>query len=177
MWRAEGGMFDGCELDFDIADGGRGLRWSLSVRVPADDSPVVTLPPAVDETGDLTGVWIGTMDSPIGPVPIGSRSVRVSSRADLMDMADTDSRARPPVGWVRAQFTFEIAGFGIIEMIMRLGLTSAGLEGWSTRGIPPASWRCPPSSARGRARAPPGRGRTRGPPSLRELYITRIIGG
>jgi CubicO group peptidase (beta-lactamase class C family) len=118
-WRAEGGMFDGCELDFDITgEGPRFCGGLYPFEFFADDTPVATLPTAVDETGDLRGAWIGMMDTPIGPVPIRLEVLDGIVRADLMDVADTD-----------AQVAFEFAGFGVIEMIMRLGLTGAGLEG------------------------------------------------
>jgi hypothetical protein len=81
-WRADGGMFDGSELDFDItADGRRFCGGLYPFEFLADDAPEFTLPTAVVD------------------------------------------------GWIRAQFGFDIAGFGFIEMHARLGLTSDGLEG------------------------------------------------
>jgi CubicO group peptidase (beta-lactamase class C family) len=129
-WRAEGGMFDGCELDFDVTDAGPRFCGGLyPFEFLADDTPAVALPTSVDETGDLSGVWIGTMDSPVGPVPLRLDVGVGVVRAELMDVADTDTRAVAAGGWIRAQFAFEIAGFGAIEMMMRLGLTTPGLVG------------------------------------------------
>jgi CubicO group peptidase (beta-lactamase class C family) len=128
-WRVEGGMFDGCELDFDTTDGRRFCGGLYPFEFLADDSPVVTLPAAVDVTGDVSGSWVGTMDTPIGSVPIRVEVGAGVVTADLMDTVDTDAEAVTGDGWIRARFTFEIAGFGMIEVMMRLGLTGAGLEG------------------------------------------------
>jgi CubicO group peptidase (beta-lactamase class C family) len=65
----------------------------------------------------------------VGPVPLRLDVGVGVVRAELMDVADTDTRAVAAGGWIRAQFAFEIAGFGAIEMMMRLGLTTPGLVG------------------------------------------------
>jgi CubicO group peptidase (beta-lactamase class C family) len=155
-WRAEGGMFDGCELDFDVtADGRRFCGGLYPFEFLADESPVVALPDAVDETGDLSGVWGGTIDTPVGPVPIRIEVETTGVTAALMDVAGADPRAVAADGWIRARFAFEIAGFGAIEMIMRLGLTSAGLEGLVYARHPTGELAMPVVLAR-EGGAPPG---------------------
>jgi CubicO group peptidase (beta-lactamase class C family) len=129
-WRADGGMFDGSELDFDItADGRRFCGGLYPFEFLADDSPEFTLPTTVDEAGDLTGAWVGTVETPVGPVPIRFDVASAGVTAALMDATGTDADAEAVAGWIRAQFGFDIAGFGFIEMHARLGLTSDGLEG------------------------------------------------
>src|SRR5207237_103842 len=74
-WRADGGMFDGCELDFETTADGRPRFYGglYPFEFVADDDVnvnVVTLPVEVDETGELTGAWAGTTDTPLGPIPL-----------------------------------------------------------------------------------------------------------
>lgn len=52
-WRADGGMFDGCELDFDTTANDRRFYGGLyPFEFVADDTNPVALPSAVDEAGN-----------------------------------------------------------------------------------------------------------------------------
>lgn len=132
-WRAEGGMFDGCELDFETSTEKGGFAGGLyPFEFEVDDERVVTLPLVVFATGDLSGSWTGTTDSPLGPIPFdltidpsnGTVSVAV------LGTEATDHDAGTSDGWLGARFDMEIIGFGVITLFSRLGLvTDDRLEG------------------------------------------------
>jgi hypothetical protein len=136
-WRADGGMFDGCELDFAGVDGGaaaeaRDRRFYGGLypfEFVGDDAKPAQLPTTVDETGDPSGHWDGMIDTPVGPVPIelvvDSGAVAVS----LLEVGGSDRDAETHGGWVRARFELDIVGFGPIAVFARLGLVDGRLEG------------------------------------------------
>jgi len=129
-WRADGGMFDGFELDFEGTEDERRFFGGIySFEFVADDTIAVTLPVAVDETGDLLGRWAGVMDTPIGPIPLelGVDAGRVTVGFLGTESVDTD--AETANGWVRARFAPEVAGFGVLDVFARLGLADGRLEG------------------------------------------------
>jgi hypothetical protein len=129
-WRADGGMFDGWELDFDTST--RDPRFFGGVYpfefVP-DDTPVTTLPTAVDERGDLTGAWAGTLDTPFGAIPLALDVELGKVAVGVMGNDDVDSDAETRDGWIRARFEFDLAGFGPIVLFARLGRVAGRLEG------------------------------------------------
>jgi hypothetical protein len=129
-WRADGGMFDGWELDFDTSTGDRRFFGGVyPFEFVADDTPVTTLPTVVDEHGDLTGAWEGTFDTPFGAIPLelDVQPGKVAVGVMGTDGVDTDAETRD--GWVRARFEFDLAGFGPIVLFVRLGLVAGRLEG------------------------------------------------
>jgi hypothetical protein len=131
-WRAEGGMFDGCELDFEGTGADRRFFGGLyAFEFEPDETRVVTLPAEVDAAGELAGTWHGTLDSPIGAVPL---IIAVDARNQVVTIAAlgaeaADDQADALAGWIRARFELEIVGFGPITLFARLGLTGGVLEG------------------------------------------------
>ena len=132
-WRADGGMFDGCELDFDTTaeEGRRFYGGVYAFEFVADDADVVTLPVEVDAAGELGGAWVGTTDTPLGPIPL---ELEVQAREHAVTIAvmgaeGTDTGAETHSGWIRAQFSLDVAGFGPLTAFARLGLVGAHLEG------------------------------------------------
>jgi hypothetical protein len=129
-WRADGGMFDGCELDFGTAAGGASFYGGLyPFEFASDDTQPAELPAAVDETGDLTGRWNGTIDTPVGPVPSELAVSSGSVVLGLLEVGGTDNESETDAGWVRARFELDIVGFGAIAVFARLGLVDDRLEG------------------------------------------------
>jgi CubicO group peptidase (beta-lactamase class C family) len=131
-WRADGGMFDGFELDFEGTGGDRRFFGGVyAFEFVADDTTPVTLPIAVDETGDLGGRWSGAMDTPIGALPleldVDAPAATVTIALLGVEARDTDADAAN--GWIRARFELDIIGFGPVEVFARLGRTEARLEG------------------------------------------------
>jgi CubicO group peptidase (beta-lactamase class C family) len=133
-WRADGGMFDGCDLDFETrVEGGPRFYGGLYPFefVADDDVNVITLPVEVDETGELNGAWGGTTDTPLGPIPLelevdtGQHRVTIT----VMGTAGADPEAETGRGWVRAQFDLDIAGFGPLTAFAQLGLVDDRFEG------------------------------------------------
>ena len=136
-WRAEGGMFDGCELDFGTDGGSR--RFSGGVypfEFVADETPVITRPDEVrvdDVTvqGPVGGVWAGDLDTPLGTIPIGftvnehdgTVAVEVLGTSAVDDHADVGD------GRVHARLEVDVAGFGEITLFVRLALGEGGLSG------------------------------------------------
>ena len=133
-WRADGGMFDGCELDFETtAEGGPRFYGGLyPFEFLADDAVnVITLPVEVDATGQLDGAWAGTTDTPLGPIPLELEvdSDRHRVAITVMGTGGADPEAETVDGWVRARFDLDIAGFGPITAFARLGLVDDRFEG------------------------------------------------
>ena len=103
-WRGEGGVFDGWELDF--AEGPDGTCHFYGGVYPfdfvADKSPIIRVPNSVDEHGTLTGAWTGTMDTPIGPVPIELRvdspTMITVTTMGTTDLAMSDATATRGLG-------------------------------------------------------------------------------
>jgi hypothetical protein len=129
-WYADGGMFDGWELDFDTSTGDRRFfGGAYPFEFMADDTPVTTLPTVVDERGELTGTWAGTLDTPFGAIPLelDVQLGKVALGVMGSDGLDTDAETRD--GWIRARFELDLAGFGPIVLFVRLGLVAGRLEG------------------------------------------------
>ena len=130
-WRGVGGMFDGWELDLVIgADGQRRLYGGVyPFEFVPDDSPMPRLPTSVDHDGELAGVWAGTTHTPIGPVPlelvVHPRGATVTTIGVEAELTDVDAAA----GWVRGHVDIEVAGFGRVEMFLRLGRAEGRLRG------------------------------------------------
>jgi CubicO group peptidase (beta-lactamase class C family) len=129
-WRAEGGMFDGYELDFDTANGTRRFFGGVyPFEFVGDETQPVGLPADVETGGTLTGRWTGTTDTPFGAIPLeldlGADQVAVA----IMGTGGTDDHAEVRDGWIRAQFAFDLVGFGPIVLFMRLGRVEGRLEG------------------------------------------------
>lgn len=131
-WQAEGGMFDGCELDFDTTgDEPRFYGGLYPFEFVADETLVNALPTEVDEHGDLDGSWTGTIDTPVGVIPI-DLTVDVqdgSARVDVMGTVAVDTDAEARAGWLRARFELDVVGFGAITLFARLGLAEGRLRG------------------------------------------------
>jgi len=132
-WRGEGGIFDGWELDF--ADGPDEACHFYGGVYPfefvTDDTPIIRVPTSVDESGDLTGVWAGTMDTPVGPVPFElhvdpPNSVTVTTMG-VTDLAMSDATAN--AGWVNGRFDLQIPDIGALTVFVRLGLVHGQLDG------------------------------------------------
>lgn len=133
-WRADGGMFDGCELDFETAgeDGPRFYGGLYPFEFVADDDvKIVTLPVEVDESGELNGAWAGTTDTPLGSIPLELEVDTAQHRVAItvMGTGGADPAAETRRGWIRAQFDLDIAGFGPLTAFARLGLVDDRFEG------------------------------------------------
>jgi CubicO group peptidase (beta-lactamase class C family) len=133
-WRADGGMFDGCELDFETtAEAAARFYGGLyPFEFIADDEVnVITLPLRVDETGELDGAWAGSTDTPIGPIPLelDVAATRHHVTITVMGTAGADPHAETRRGWIRAEFDLEIVGFGALTAFARFGLVDDRLEG------------------------------------------------
>ncbi|MDQ1532575.1 MAG: hypothetical protein QOF28_336 [Actinomycetota bacterium] len=129
-WRADGGMFDGFELDFEGTGDERSFVGGLyPFEFVADDTTRATLPVAVDETGDLFGRWAGVMDTPIGPVPLDLTVDAGTVTVGFLGTESVDTDAETANGWIRARFAPEVAGFGVLDVYARLGLTEGRLQG------------------------------------------------
>jgi hypothetical protein len=131
-WRADGGMFDGCELDFEFGEDGRRFSGGMyPFEFVADDARVIAVPAEVDETGDLRGTWTGTIETPLGSIPLeldvldGEQTVRLR----VMGAEGTDTGAVTHSGRVHARFALDVLGFGSLTAFARLGLVGASLEG------------------------------------------------
>jgi CubicO group peptidase (beta-lactamase class C family) len=132
-WRGEGGVFDGWELDF--AEGPDGTCHFYGGVYPfdfvADESPIIRVPNSVDEHGTLTGAWTGTMDTPIGPVPVELR-VDSPTMITVTTMGTTDlamSDATATAGRVTGRFDLQIPDIGALTVFVRVGLVQGQLEG------------------------------------------------
>jgi len=132
-WRGEDGVFDGWELDF--AEGPDGTCHFYGGVYPfdfvADATPIIRVPTDVDRRETVTGVWTGTMDTPVGPVPValhveGSTSVTVTTMG-ATDLAMRDATAT--AGWVTGRFDLQIPDIGALTVFVRVGLIQGQLEG------------------------------------------------
>ena len=129
-WRADGGMFDGCELDFDGTDGDRRFCGGVyPFEFVADETTPVGLPVEVETGGTLTGRWAGTTDTPFGAIPLELDLDANQVAVAIMGTGGTDDHAEVSDGWIRAQFAFDLVGFGPIVLFMRLGRVAGRLEG------------------------------------------------
>ncbi len=133
-WRADGGMFDGCELDFETTAevGPRFYGGLYPFEFVADDGVnVITLPVEVDETGELDGAWTGTTDTPLGPIPLELDVAATGHHVTItvMGTAGADPHAETRRGWIRARFDLDIVGFGALTAFARLGLVHDRFEG------------------------------------------------
>jgi hypothetical protein len=132
-WLADGGMFDGWELEFGTTPEGRSCFFGgvYPFEFVADDSPIVRMPTTVDVAGELVGAWTGTADTPFGKLPLevdvrGGQLVSVA----IMGLAASDEDADATAGWVRGEVQFDDFGFGAVRMFLRLGLVDGRLEGF-----------------------------------------------
>jgi CubicO group peptidase (beta-lactamase class C family) len=132
-WRGEGGIFDGWELDFvhgpDEACHFYGGVYPF--EFVADDTPIIRIPTSVDESGDLTGVWAGTMDTPVGPVPF-ELHVDPPTAATVTTMGAADrsmSAVTATAGWVAGRFDLHLPDIGALTVFVRLGLVHGQLDG------------------------------------------------
>jgi CubicO group peptidase (beta-lactamase class C family) len=135
-WQADGGMFDGCELDFEttVEGGPRFYGGLYPFEFVADDAVtanMITLPVEVDETGELNGAWAGTTDTPLGPIPLelDVDAAQHCVTITVMGTAGTDPEAETRRGWIRARFDLDIVGFGPLIAFARLGLVGDRFEG------------------------------------------------
>ena len=142
-------MFDGCELDFDTSTGDRRFFGGVyPFEFVPDDTPVTTLPTAVDEHGDLTGAWEGPLDTPFGAIPL---ELDVQPGKVAVAMMDRRRRCRAEARdrWVRASFEFDLlpaldpscCSYGWAEVASRLERCYALYEGEDCH--------CPPYWRRG----------------------------
>ncbi|MBV8951263.1 MAG: beta-lactamase family protein [Actinobacteria bacterium] len=132
-WFADGGVFDGWELEFASDSDGRpcfsGGVYPYLFR--ADDTPIIGLPHNVDTTADVGGAWVGTADTPFGPLPLGVEVDAGARRVtvDIMGMTEADTAADADGGWVRGEVPFDVPGVGPITVFVRLGVIGGRLEG------------------------------------------------
>jgi CubicO group peptidase (beta-lactamase class C family) len=132
-WRGEGGIFDGWELDF--ADGPDKTYHFYGGVYPfdfvADDTPIIRVPTRVDESGNLTGAWAGTMDTPVGPVPfelqVDPPSALTVTTMGATNLAMSDVTAN--AGWVTGRFELHLPDIGGLAVFVRLGLVHGQLDG------------------------------------------------
>ncbi len=131
-WRGEGGIFDGWELDFAYGPDETSHFYGgvYPFDFVADDTPIIRVPTGVDESGNLPGVWAGTMQTPVGPVPfelhVDPTAVTVTTMG-AADLAMSDATAT--AGWVTGRFDLQIPDFGALTVFVRLGLVHGQLDG------------------------------------------------
>jgi CubicO group peptidase (beta-lactamase class C family) len=132
-WLADGGMFDGWELEVATQSDGRSCFFGgvYPFEFVADDSPIVRMPTTVDVAGEVAGAWMGTADTPFGDLPLevevrGGQSVSVT----LMGLAASDEHADATAGWVRGEVLFDYPGVGAVRVFLKLGLVARRLEGF-----------------------------------------------
>ena len=132
-WRVDGGMFDGWELDFDGTDGDRRFCGGVyPFEFVADETPVAAaLPSEVDVHGRIGGAWAGSLDTPLGTIPI-ELTVEPADGTVVVDVMGTNARddhADVGGGWIHARVEVDAAGFGAVTLLVRLGSTDGGLRG------------------------------------------------
>jgi CubicO group peptidase (beta-lactamase class C family) len=131
-WRAEGGLFDGCELDFAGSFDGRRFSGGLyPLEFVANDEPAIVDPVDVDEHGDLHGAWVGSMQTPLGSIALELSVAPVTDAVAItvLGATGTDHAAEARRGRVRARVSLDVVGFGILTAFTRLGLVESRLLG------------------------------------------------
>jgi hypothetical protein len=130
-WSAEGGMFDGCEHDFEGSGADRRFFGGLYPfeLVADDDRQPIALPLAVDEHGDVNGAWAGEIDTPFGSIPMELHVDGGRVQIALLGVEAVDSNADTGAGWIRAHLALDDFGFGALVILTRLGLTDDRVRG------------------------------------------------
>ena len=126
------GPFDGFDVTFEPGAGGETARFYGGLypwRFDRQGDVMPLLP--VDEEADLKGRWIGTIDSPLGPVPV-RLYVADGSRATVTALAAQDAalvESRAERGRVSGYLDTSLPAFGEFRVFFRLAAVGEGLRG------------------------------------------------
>ncbi len=130
--RGVGGPFDGFELTFEYGAGGKATTLYGGVYPFRFDRVGDVAPPTeIDEEADVVGRWSGTVQSPLGPVPV-EINVADERRATATALAAQDaaleefSAAR---GRVEGHLDTSLPGFGDLRIFLRLQASGGRLVG------------------------------------------------
>jgi CubicO group peptidase (beta-lactamase class C family) len=134
VYRALDGMFDGFDLTFEFGDDGKAARfyggvYPFQFERQGDVAPVAE--PVVDETVNLVGRWVGTVASPLGPLPV-SLAVTDGSAATVTALSAREAAVEEfsaANGRVSGSFDVTVPGFGDFRIFLRLSATAGKLRG------------------------------------------------
>lgn len=132
MVRGVDGAFDGFEVTFEHGPDGKATKFYGGVYPFRFDRVGDVEPPTeIDEGADVMGRWNGTVQSPLGPVPVeinvsGERRATATALAAQDAVVEEFSAAR---GRVEGHFDTSLPGFGEIRIFLRLHASQGKLCG------------------------------------------------
>jgi hypothetical protein len=133
-FRADGGMFDGFELEFEFAPNGEALAFHGGLYPYTFTRTGAIQParePAIDDSADLVGTWTGTLASPFGSLP--ATLVVLQERGahiDAMNVRGERLRSfRADAGRLEGDFGVDLPNVGKFDVFLRLAASGGKLAG------------------------------------------------